>query len=76
MHDMNVREYTQTNVEGVPTMDNNESRNNGKNETLEMKTKASIASESETTEKNNESEGINTANLLQQKRASVNFLER
>ena len=55
-------------------MDNNENRNNGKNETLEETTKAAIASESETTEKNNKSEGIDTLNMLQSKIASVNFL--
>ena len=74
MHDMNVREYTQTNVEGVPAVDNNENRNNGKNETLEETTKAAIASKSETSEKNNESEGTNAINMLQSKMVLVNIL--
>merc|ERR1711962_152576 len=51
-----------TNAEGVPAVDNNENRNNGKNETLEETTKAAIESKSETFEKNNESEGSVTEN--------------
>ena len=50
-------------------MDNNENRNNGKNETLEETTKAAIASKSETSEKNNESEGTNAVIMLQSKMA-------